>query len=288
MAWVGYVGGGYVTPKLAAKAATWHWQSLPSNAGRRKDNRPYPGEIETIEVSPGQSLVVETWGSAGPLVYLVHGWGGWRGQVAAFVKPLVDKGFTVVSADSPSHGDSPPGRFGPTHSTGGEMIDAFEAMVSAVGQPYAIIGHSLGCATAAQSIVSGRATAERLVLIASSPEMRRQSIIFGKSLGFNQRTIRLMHDLMGQRTGRGFEDFDVALMAGSGKLPSGLVVHDQADKEVAYQVGLDIANAWPNATLFTTTGLGHHRILIDSAVVDQVTAFIGDPPAARTEEVSAK
>ena len=44
-----------------------------------------------------------------PAVYLVHGWGGWRWQLDAFVAPLVEAGFRVVAFDAPSHGDSDPG-----------------------------------------------------------------------------------------------------------------------------------------------------------------------------------
>ena len=274
ISWAGYVGGGIVTPTLAAKAATRRWQRLPSNAGRRKDNRPYPGHIQTLEVGLPSPLVVETWGDAGPLVYLCHGWGGWRGQVAGFVHPLVQHGFRVVSADFYSHGDSPAGRYGPHRSTGGEMIECFNALVQTVGQPHGLVGHSLGCAIAAQLLASGAASAQRLALVAPSPDMRWASEVFAKSLGFNRHTTKLMQQVIVQSTGCSFAQFDVATLAASGRLPSGLVVHDKADKEVRYQVALDIVAAWPEAQLMTTDGLGHHRILIDQVVIDQVVAFI--------------
>jgi len=265
-----------VTPKLAAKAATRLWQRLPSNAGRRKDNRPSPGRLETIEVGLSQPLAVERWGDAGPLVYLVHGWGGWRGQVASFVTPLVDKGFQVVAADAFSHGDSPAGYYGATHSCGGEMIDCFQALVGRLGQPYGIIGHSLGCANAARAIVDGQVQAERLVMVAASPEMRGQAQRFGRALGFSQRTTRLMVAQMENFTQRTFDDFNIMAMAATGLLPPGLVIHDQADKEAPYQEAVEIAEHWPKGQLLTTHGLGHHRILIDQAVIQAATDFIAE------------
>ena len=42
-----------------------------------------------------------------------------------------------------------------------------------------------------------------------------------------------------------------------------LVVHDEGDDEAPYSGGLAIAHAWPASRLFTTTGLGHRRILRD-------------------------
>ena len=58
------------------------------------------------------------------------------------------------------------------------------------------------------------------------------------------------------------------------KTPPLLVVHDKDDRETAWQDGADIAAKWPNATLRTTTGLGHNRILRDPAVVESVVSFL--------------
>lgn len=53
----------------------------------------------------GRTVVVETWGEGEP-VYLLHGWGGWRGQLGAFVAPIVEAGRRAVALDTPSHGES--------------------------------------------------------------------------------------------------------------------------------------------------------------------------------------
>ena len=58
------------------------------------------------------------------------------------------------------------------------------------------------------------------------------------------------------------------------KTPPLLVIHDRDDHETSWQDGVDIASRWPIATLQTTTGLGHNRILRDSAVVESVTRFV--------------
>lgn len=53
-------------------------------------------------------LPVTVWGEAGrPLVLLMHGWGGHRGQLTGFVAPLMKAGFRVVAFDAPAHGDAP-------------------------------------------------------------------------------------------------------------------------------------------------------------------------------------
>ena len=54
----------------------------------------------------GGELAVTTWGSAGPNILLMHGWGGSRAQMTGFVEPLVSAGYRVVAYDQPAHGES--------------------------------------------------------------------------------------------------------------------------------------------------------------------------------------
>ncbi|MDR3359157.1 MAG: alpha/beta hydrolase [Bifidobacteriaceae bacterium] len=311
--WAAFVGGGVATPRLAAKAATRVWCKIPGNPGRRKDNRPWLGELAMVDVGLNSPLAVETWepfsrpgldtpAAAAPrqatpdgggqdqgvgtasangdgdgepkTVLLMHGWGGWRGQVAAFVEPLTEAGFKVVAADALSHGDSGPGPHGPRHSSGAELMDSFDALVKATGQPHGVIAHSLGCAAACRSLLEGRLTADRLTLVSPSPDMVRVAEAFARSLGFGPRPTRMLFEEMEKWTGRRLADFDIAQMGGAGLLPDALVIHDAVDKESPYRTSQLIAAQWPGANLVTTQGLGHHRILIDPEVVRRAAANI--------------
>jgi pimeloyl-ACP methyl ester carboxylesterase len=55
--------------------------------------------------SGGQKLAVWSWGD-GPTALLLHGWAGRSEQLAAFVRPLLAAGFSVIAPDAPGHGDS--------------------------------------------------------------------------------------------------------------------------------------------------------------------------------------
>jgi pimeloyl-ACP methyl ester carboxylesterase len=300
------------------------WCKLPANAGRRKDNRPWPGALQQVDLGLKAPLAVETWepfsapladaaggtseaasssaqdaaahspadqtagetagqGAASDTrtVLLVHGWGGWRGQVAAFVKPLTAAGFRVVAIDSLSHGDSGPGRHGPKYSSGGELMRSLEAWVAQNGNPYGVIAHSLGCAATCRMLLRGTLQAERLVLVSPSPDMRKMARRFAKSLGFKERATRLMNEEMEKRAQGSLADFDIGDMGATGQLGAALVIHDSVDKESPYAVSEDIAARWEGARLVTTQGLGHHRILIDPAVVELAGAYMaGDDQAS--------
>ena len=53
-----------------------------------------------------------------------------------------------------------------------------------------------------------------------------------------------------------------------------MVIHDENDRDVPWQEGAALANAWPGAQFVRTSGLGHRRILRDPDVIARVTAFI--------------
>jgi pimeloyl-ACP methyl ester carboxylesterase len=311
--WIGFVGGGLLTPRLAAKAAASVWCKLPGNPGRRKDNRPWTGQLSRVRYANGSDLVLETWepysgpavaqtgnvdnavqppgrtmspddgqqpgasaGSEPETILLIHGWGGWRGQVASFVAPLTGHGFRVVAFDALSHGDSGPGEHGSTHSNGGELMRSVETVVNGIGQPYGVIAHSLGCAAACRSYLNGRLAFEKLTLVSPSPDMRQVAKTFSRKLGFGKRAERMLTEEMEKRAHGRLADFDVGDMGATGLLPDALVIHDAVDKESPYQVAQKIAESWSGVRLITTEGLGHHRILIDPAVVEAAAANMFD------------
>ena len=258
-----------VAPSLGARWALRLWCTMPSNGGRQRDERPSPGERSTLTLPGGRDVVVETWGSGDP-VYLVHGWGGWRGQLGAFVAPLVEAGMRVVGFDTPGHGESSPGKLGPGRSSAVEMTEALVAVAGRHGTPGAVVAHSLGCTTAALAMADGLPTA-RLALVAPSADVLAMTDNLARTLGYGDRTKRLFDARLEALAGRPLTDFDLTRKAGTAPT---LVVHDRLDKEVPYAEGVRVAQAWPAATLETTEGLGHQRILRDPGVIARVTKFV--------------
>lgn len=266
-----------VAPVVGGRLAARVWCTLPNGNRSRRDDRPIPGltapqdSTSTVTLSGDRRVVVEAWGEGMP-VYLVHGWGGWRGQLGAFVEPLAARGYQVVAFDAPSHGESGPGRHGPRRTTGLEMMEALQAVVGAYGSPAAIVAHSLGAATTAWSINDGLAPPARLGLLAPTvgpvPHIRAMARLFG----FSDRTHRAMLRHLEGMLDRPVSEFDMLKVGPS--MPPTMIVHDQRDKEVAFAEAEQIAGAWPHARLLSTDGLGHRRILRDPGVVSRVIDFV--------------
>jgi pimeloyl-ACP methyl ester carboxylesterase len=262
-----------LAPGQGSALAEKLWCRVPAVGGSaRRDLRPRPGEPIEARVG-GRRVVGETWGD-GPTVYLSAGWGGWRGQVGALVDPLVDKGFRVVTFDALSHGESDPGAMGPQHSTLGEYADSLAAVAGVAGEPYAIVAHSAGCVAAALAAGDGLPV-RQLVFIAPMADPVPYIHDFRRILGFGGRIEAGLIARLERQVGRSLADFNVLSLAEKLPVPL-LVVHDRQDKETRFADGVAITEAWSDAELVPTEGLGHRRILSDPAVVARVTGFLAE------------
>jgi len=262
-----------VAPALGARWAERLWFTV-SPAGGRRDRLVPPGRPFRVQVN-GRTVAGETWGE-GPVVYLVHGWGGWRGQLDAFAGPLAEAGHRVVAFDALSHGDADPGPSGPGRSNILELADALTAVVAAHGPAAAVVAHSLGATAAAYAMRGGLAVG-RAVFVAPMADPLPYTCTFAGRLGFGERVRTRLVGRIERRVGLPLSAFAVPAMAGTMATPPLLLVHDRQDAETGWSDSQAIARAWPGARLVTTTGLGHRRILRDPAVVAEVTGFVGRP-----------
>jgi len=255
-----------VVPGLVARWALRMW-CTPTHA------RPADAVPGSTRWQLPDGIVGETWGD-GPRVYLVHGWGGHRTQLAAFVEPLVAAGFQVVTYDAPSHGDSAAGTLGRRRSSLIELMDAIETMIGAHGPAHAIIGHSLGAAAAALAVLDGTKT-DRLVLVAPPAEPVEYTRAFARALGFSESTRQRLLRRMEVLAGCPLDRLVIPQRAaGRFDLPPLLVVADRTDKETDPADGQRIAESWPDAELRLSDGLGHRRILRDADTVAAVVDYL--------------
>lgn len=113
-----------------------------------------------------------------PTVVLLHGGGqtrhSWSGAMAA----LVARGYRVINVDTRGHGDSDWSPHGDYHLD--SLVQDLRAVVADLTGPYAIVGASLGGATAIHAAGAGiGAAAIVLVDIVPEPEMAGVGRIVG-------------------------------------------------------------------------------------------------------------
>lgn len=132
----------------------------------------------------GVTLVAD---EAGPgnahAVILLHGGGQTRHSWSGAMKALVGQGYRVINYDARGHGDSGWTRTG-SYSLDDRAAD-LEAIVAELTQPFAIVGASLGGATAIHAVARGMKPAA-LVLVDIVPKPEPRGI--GRIVGFMRST----------------------------------------------------------------------------------------------------
>lgn len=260
-----------VAPGMAARYATRLWFSVPPSPTVAP--MPVGGDPFTVDLH-GRGLRGRSFGR-GPVVYLVHGWGGVSGQMSGFVDPLRRRGFRVVVFDAPSHGMSDPGECGPKRTHGLEFARAFAAVAARFGPAHAVIAHSMGALPTLLTQTDGLSIG-RLVLLAPMRDLHSHLDRFADHLGMGPRTRRALTAQSERLVGSPVADFDVRVLAGRVEPVPLLVVHDQRDRETWYEHSVDVTERWSGpATLIGTDGLGHRRLLTDPQVLAAVVDFVG-------------
>ena len=256
-----------VAPGLAAPGAEALFLTAPRHPQPAHEAAALASARSTV-VDAGTPITAWTWGR-GPAVLLVHGWGGRGAQLAGFVPSLVSSGYSVVTFDAPGHGRSPERR-----SSLVAFVEAIHAVSRALGPIHAVIAHSIGAAAAACALRDGL-HAEAAVFLAPPADLTLHADITLEALGFGRRARELMRERVERRLGVPWSTLDVMSFAAQMRTPL-LVIHDREDAEVPWQEGAGIAQAWPGATLSTTGGLGHRRLLREREVLREAVTFVLD------------
>lgn len=206
------------------------------------------------------------WGE-GPRVVLLHGWEGRGTQLHAFVQPLVEAGFSVLALDAPAHGRSEGRTSGPV-----DFARALEALNQEAGPLHAVVAHSLGSVATTFAMTEGLRLSRVVLISPPATPSRFYTGLLGV-LGFPEAEFQSALDAFAARIGFAWERVDMKRLAADMRIPM-LLIHDRGDRETPFEDGAAVAHAWPGAELMDTVGLGHRRILKDSAVVARTVAFL--------------
>lgn len=265
-----------IAPRVAGRQVRDLWFTLPPAVPAAV--LPSGGTPFSV-TSQGTTVRGHVWGQ-GPVVYLVHGWGGRGAQFVGFVEPLVATGHTVVMYDAPSHGDSDPGPHG-RRTHGVEAAQALDDVAKRFGPARAVVAHSMGAIVTNLAMNRGWLGTERLVLV--SPMANAVELFDGlqAAVGFGARTRRAFERATDEFTGLPVAQFDTAYQASLHDPVPTLAITDRQDPQASYESVVTLAIAL-GAPLVTTEGLGHNRILRDESVVHQVVDFV-----AHDREVAA-
>lgn len=216
----------------------------------------------------GRTMAGWRWGAGERAVLLVHGWGGHALQLAAFVRPLLERGLSVAAFDFPSHGESEGKR-----TDLPEMIRALAAVGRELPRLVGMVAHSLGGAAAAVAASRQSPMVERLVLLAGPAHFRTAEERFCAMTGLSPQTFERMRLGIEKRTGEQWAQLEPMALVHRLGIP-GLLFHSDDDGELPITHAETLARLWPRATLARRQGLGHYRLLRDPGVVEEAVRFL--------------
>lgn len=228
--------------------------------------RRMPFKESAYQASNDTFYTVYSWGK-GPIVLLVHGWGGCGAQLAPLAKPLVKAGYQVIAFDALAHGQSPGKQTDII-----EMIEIIKLLSSSCDGFHAIFAHSSGAVATVMAIREG-ARASKLVISGAAASMDYYLKKFSRNVKASGQSIGRISYYLNLRLRRNLKDFSIINIAPQLNVPA-LILHDKDDEVVDSSEAVALSKLWPRSELYFTRSLGHHGVLIDPATVSKVVNYI--------------
>jgi pimeloyl-ACP methyl ester carboxylesterase len=218
----------------------------------------------------GGQLAVTTWGTEGPAILLMHGWGGSRAQMTGFVAPLLSAGYRLVAYDQPGHGESDG-----TTTNLLEIAPTMNRIASREGPFHAVIAHSFGTLITSYALVNlNFPPPRRLVYLGAFNELLESLPRFQKIAGIPDEIMDGFRGLLEENFGRGRLDaITNELLTPKIHIPA-LLFHDAADNVTPVEDSRAIARVWQDARYVETQGLGHRGALQSKAIHEQIVTFL--------------
>lgn len=228
-----------------------------------------PGYSAHASTTLSQGLALPTWsfGQGSRVALLVHGWSGHAGQMARFVRPLVERDFRVVVFDQPAHGAA--------EGREATVLDFAQAVadVARTHDARVIVAHSLGATATALAMARHAIAPEAVVLYAPAAAVPPYLHRLAKALELPPERETGLFTTVRHEMGVDLDTLDLRRFASSMSVPA-LFVHDPEDDETSFDDTRTIAEAWPGARMLAPSGIGHRDGLRDPSVIEAAAEFV--------------
>ena len=215
-----------------------------------------------------KEVVLYEYGKNEKKILLVHGWSGRGTQLFKIAEGLEKEGFSTISFDAPAHGKS---------SGKTTIMTDFIATILEIDRQHgpfeAAIGHSLGGMSVLNSIKEGLKL-NHAVVIGSGDIVQDILDDFVAKLELKPNISTLLRLHFEKKYNGKMNNYSAYLAAAETEIPI-LVIHDHNDPEVPVKAGIHIYEHLKNGELMLTEGLGHRKILGNTAVIEKIIQFIG-------------
>ncbi len=216
--------------------------------------------------TPTSPFTLLEWKSSGPKIIILHGWSGRGTQFVKLIDALRAKNFHVFAIEAPGHGE-----FKSKSSNMLEFVLSAVASDEKFGPFDQAIGHSLGGMALFNTY--GRGMALKAISIIGTPSSVVNVVNeFSDRIGGSKRLVQGIVKYIEVTFKQDISEFATETIANRFK-PQGQIIHDHLDNDVSFKEALEMKEAWTEAHLIETEGLGHRRIMKDDEVIDKILTF---------------
>lgn len=242
---------------------------------------------QQLHYGPAGRNVAWSWGR-GPLVILVHGWGGRGAQFGPLAMHIAALGFRAVAIDITGHGAS-----ARHHTAWPYFFNDLAALARSLNEAvHAYVGHSVGgLAMMAARGISGIRAARYVCICSPSFPASRIEILQRRLMPSDAGMARYKAFLAEQFAAPSWGELEAgSAYAGAGA--ETLLVYDTLDRFVSHHEGDKIHARYGDTQLVKIQAHGHNRILANGQLMQTVGAFLqadeACSPAALQPSVSAQ
>ena len=220
-----------------------------------------------IPLNKGRHGRLFKWGTGEKKVILMHGWSGRASQFFRLTESLLEESYTVFAVEAPAHGDS---SYKQSHML--EFIECIEWVYKEYGPIDFAIGHSLGGMAMLNVHARLDEAFKKIVTIGTPAGVREVVEDFCNVLHARPRTAEGIIDKIHRRFSLSVEEVSSTTLAKKWN-PRGMILQDEMDMDVGMEQARTLSEAWTNAELVVTTGLGHRKILSHPSVHKRIIDF---------------
>lgn len=218
----------------------------------------------------GNKIKVFEWGS-GPVILLVHGWGGRALQLNSLVPDFLAQGFKVVAFDHKGHGESS-SRF----SSYLEIVRGTRLVVDHYAADlHGIVAHSIGCSSTFKAS-ENFARSLKISVIAPMGDFPNWLERLRRKVGIYEKLMVSVIQKIEKDTGLSFSE-QCTLDYQKISRHQVFLVHDKFDRINKISASHEIQRNLPGSDLMQTEMLGHSRILHNQEVVKRIVAHFTPP-----------
>ena len=202
---------------------------------------------------------------------LVHGWNSNLGSMSDIADVLSKENKLFFCFNLPGHGND-----GNRKSNVFVSKNRVRFVLSKISTQTRIhlITHSFGSAVTSFALSEENRSFGKLIFLTSPNKIKEVFTDFGNFMQLKSKTVNQVIALGENLLNETANEAEVAKKLVKSLFEKLLIIHDEKDKVIPFKTALEIKNVLTSSQLNIHSGIGHYRMLSNSAVLNEIKEFL--------------